>query len=350
MTKTYRLGIIGTGRPWKAEGATGFGMSHDHIRGYQKTGRVELAAIADINPVVANLFAEEHGAKKIYSNYHEMLANENLDIVSVTVWPHLHAEVVIAAAEAKVKAIHCEKPMAMTWGDCKQMVEVCEKNNVQLIINHQRRFLDAFQSAQKLIKAGLLGKIIRMEAYCGDMFDWGTHWLNMMFFFNDEIPAEWVIAQLDYQSGRSIFGAPCDDQGIVHFKFKNGVRGLLFTGYESEIGCAIRVIGESGILELGWDDQPLRVRLDGSVDFKQIKTDGGLHGNNAIDSAMADVVRCLDTGATSILSARTALNNTEVIFAAYESSRRHGRVNLPLDVDDSAMLDLIQKGIFSAIK
>ena len=55
-------------------------------------------------------------------DYHEMLARENLDIVSICTWPHLHAPMVIAAAEAGVRAIHCEKPMAPTWGEARRMV------------------------------------------------------------------------------------------------------------------------------------------------------------------------------------------------------------------------------------
>jgi predicted dehydrogenase len=350
MAQTYRLGIIGTGRPHGTEGATGFGMAHEHIRGYKKTGRVELSAIADIKPDVADLFAEEYGAKKIYSDYREMLAKENLDIVCVTLWPHLHAEAVIAAAEAKAKAVDCEKPMAMSWGDAKRMVEACEANGVQLTINHQRRFLDTFRTARKLIKDGLLGKLVRMEAHCGDMFDWGTHWLNMMFYFNDEIPAEWVIGQIDYRSGRTIFGAPNDDQAICHFKFQNGVHGFMITGYQSDIGCSIRVIGEQGVIELGAGRDSLRVRLNGAIDFQNLPVQEGLHSGISLDRAMADVIHCLDTGDTPLLSARTALNNTEVIFATYESARRRGRVDLPLDSDDSAILDMIQKGQLAAMK
>lgn len=43
MCARYRVGIIGTGRPWRSEGATGFGMAHSHAQGYLKTDRCDLA-------------------------------------------------------------------------------------------------------------------------------------------------------------------------------------------------------------------------------------------------------------------------------------------------------------------
>ena len=103
----YRHAIIGTGRPWKAEGATGFGMAHSHMHGFQQTGRVDLVAIAEIREDNARLFLDKYeSAATVYTDYREMLAREKPDLVSITTWPHLHAELTVAAAEAGVRAIH----------------------------------------------------------------------------------------------------------------------------------------------------------------------------------------------------------------------------------------------------
>jgi UDP-N-acetylglucosamine 3-dehydrogenase len=64
-----------------------------------------------------------------------MLAKESLDIVSICLWPHLHAPLVVEAAQAGVKAIHCEKPMAPTWEEAKKMMAICDEQNVQLTFN-----------------------------------------------------------------------------------------------------------------------------------------------------------------------------------------------------------------------
>src|SRR5690606_18658129 len=110
----------------------------------------KIVALADISYNNALAFQEEHGGDRIYTDYHQMLAEEQPDIVSICTWPHLHAEMVIAAAEAGVKAIHCEKPMAPTYGEAVRMVEVCEQRGVQLTFNHQRRFGPPFRKAKEL--------------------------------------------------------------------------------------------------------------------------------------------------------------------------------------------------------
>jgi predicted dehydrogenase len=126
-------------------------------------------------------------------------------------------------------------------------------------------------------------------------------------------------------------------------KYANGVRGLLFTGFDSDIGCQNRLIGTEGVIELH-NRQP-HLRWKGPHGgWVGVETAEGLHGSAAIDRAIADVVSALDTGVASELCSENALRCTEVIFAVYESSRRRGRVDLPLDVDDSALLAMLDAG------
>ena len=119
----FRVGIIGCGRPWKSQGASGFGMANFHANGYTASPDTTIVALADINLDNARAFQAEHGGERIYTDYQEMLAQEQLDIVSICTWPHHHAPMVIAAAEAGVKAIHCEKPMAPSYAEALQMVD-----------------------------------------------------------------------------------------------------------------------------------------------------------------------------------------------------------------------------------
>ncbi len=347
MTRRYRYGIIGTGIPWKQEGATGFGMANPHYRGFTATDRTTLVAIANTNDDHARLFKSRHGLHcPVYHDYREMLSKERLDIVSICTWPHLHAEMTIAACEAGVRAIHCEKPMATTWGDAKRMRAVAESSGAILSFNHQRRFLAPFQSAKRLIESGSIGAIERMEATCGDMSDWGTHWLDMMFYFNEETPAEWVLGQIDSREEVRTFGVWTEQQAVSHFKFKNGVRAALYTGFEANIGGpAIRVTGSEGVLEILWESPWLRYKMAKDADWRIVNSDEGIHGEAAIDRACADLVDCLERpGHAPLLTVEHAIQHTEVIFATFESSRRRGRIDLPLTADDSALIDLVQRG------
>ncbi len=345
-TERYRYAIIGTGRPWKSEGATGFGMAHPHYKGFTKTERTNLIAIADINTHHAKQFLVDYESDAThYLDYKQMLAEAKPDIVSVTLWPHLHAEMTVAACEAGVKAIHCEKPMATTWGDAKRMKAAAEANGTILTFNHQRRFLEPFQQAKRFCEEGEVGDLIMMEATCGDLYDWGTHWLDMLFFFNNETPVEWAIGQIDSRTPNVVFGAEMENQGVLHFKWKNEVRGLLITGYEAKIGCAIRLIGSDGIIEILWDRPSLRIKGKGDAEWRYIEEPEGLHGDIAIDRACADLIKALDEpGYKPLLSVDNAIQHTEVIFAAYESSRWRGRIDFPLQPDDSALLAMLADG------
>lgn len=330
-----RVGFIGVGRPWRSEGATGFGMAYQHAEGYAKTGICEMVACADISEDNSKAFAEKNGVARTYTDYEKMLADEQLDIVSICTWPHLHAPMTIAAAQAGVKAIHCEKPMATSWGEAKEMSRVCDERGVKLTFNHQRRFLDPFQNARWVANEGFIGKLLRIEGNCGDLYDWGTHWLDMFFFYNNETPAEWVLGQVDSREEKKVFGVSLENQGLCRFQFANGVQALLETGWGMNDGVQHRLIGTEGIIEVRNEVPRVRVMCSGQVGWAPRILSDDLHGPDAVQRAIADIVDAVVTGRESMLSAHNALRATEVIFATYESSRRRGRVDLPLTVDDS---------------
>lgn len=340
----YSVAFIGCGKPWRSEGATGFGMSHAHAEGYKQSPDCQITALADIVEENARAFMERHGGERIYTDYNEMLAKEKPDIVSISTWPHLHAPMVIDAAQAGVKAIHCEKPMAPTFGEAKRMVEVCEQNGVQLTFNHQRRFGKPFRKAKELLKAGAIGDLQKLEAICDNMIDWGTHWYDMLNFFNDETSVEWLIGQIEGRGSKKVFGLWVEGQGVSWFQYKNGVNGMLLTGFGSGGGAKIRLIGSGGMLEVG--GFPAQVQLfnnesNGWQSIEHGETEGDLQW---VSRGVLDLVDALKNKREPELSARRALAGTQLIFATYESSRRRGRVDLPLQIDDSPFLSMIENG------
>jgi len=131
MTKEeLKVGIIGCGRS-NLEEQGRKGISHLHAQGYLDVGETRIVALADIVPEYAEAFRERFGGERIYTDYREMLEKEALDVVSVCTWPHLHAEMVVAAAQAGIRAVHCEKPMATTYGDARRMVEACAEREAK---------------------------------------------------------------------------------------------------------------------------------------------------------------------------------------------------------------------------
>ncbi len=342
----FRVGIIGCGLRRRQDGSTGFGQGHLHALGYEAAPDCEVVAAADIKQENLDLFCKEHHIPAGYLDYKEMLARENLDIVSVCVWPHLHAPMVIDAARAGVKAVHAEKPMAPTFGEAKEMLRVCEERGVQLTLNHQRRFGKPFRTAKRLLDEGAIGALVRLEAFTSNLYDWGTHWFDMMLMYNDERPVEWVMGQVEPRGGHSIFGVMVEGQGFSLFKWKNGVYGLIQTGDGREEICANRLIGSGGVIEVGVEGGPfVRYRnAETKGRWQAVDLDEGLHGGNYVVLGVFDLVDALKTGREPVLSGRRALPATELIFATYESSRKRGRVDLPLQVEDSPFLAMLESG------
>jgi UDP-N-acetylglucosamine 3-dehydrogenase len=340
------VGIIGTGKPFQTQGSTGFGMSRSHARGYQLAG-CKITALADLNPDNAKAFQADFGGDRIYTDYRKMLADGKLDIVSIATWPKLHHDMVIAAAEAGVRAIHCEKPMAPTFGESRAMVEACARHNVQLTFNHQRRFNPNFRKGRELLRSGAIGTLQRIEAATGNLFDWGTHWFDLMNFFNDDQPVQWVIGQVELRGTHWVFDVPCEGQGLSHFKYANGVRGYLATGHDEDtVGGVVRLFGSEGQMSFPDCDGPM-VRLwnRGKTDWEDITTDTAwAEGKpNAVALGVMDLVDALRTGREPELSGKRALAATELIFGTYESARRRGRIDLPLTIADSPLQTMLNE-------
>ena len=305
----FKVGIIGCG-----------GRGRSHAQGYKASPDVELVACADPVKDARQAFAEEYDIPKTHRYYTQMLKKEDLDFVSICTWPRFHKDMVIAAANSGVKGILCEKPMAPTWGDSKALYQACVDNDVVITFCHQRRFGARFVKAKELGTDGTIGQLRRVEGACSNLFDWGTHWFDMFFFYNNEAPAEWVIGQIDASEDRQAFGASVETCGISWVRWKNGVEGLLTTGGTSGENVVNRLIGTDGIIELGAPDAPsIRVLSTKSRAWKVPNLDGVVPEGAEKTLPMRDLIDCVKTGREPELSGRKALQATELIFATYES-------------------------------
>lgn len=320
------------------------GRGHAHAEGWQQDSRSRLVACAD--PVEASRveFCTRFGQMNSYPDYRQMLAAESPDIVSVCTWPGLHRQMIETAAGARVKAIFSEKPMAATWGDARAIHDVCTRAGVVLTFCHQRRFGENFATARRMVREGAIGQLRRIEATCSNLFDWGTHWFDMSFFYNDETAVDWVMGQIEVAKESSIFDVRLETSGLSWFRFVNGVEGLMATGAAAYKGPHNRLIGSDGVIELyaGRGGDPLRL-WRGRTWETPACTDGVPVREHTIASCR-DLLDSLDRGIEPELSSRKALQATQLIFATYESSRRRARVHLPLDTLDSALLSMLADG------
>ncbi len=151
--KKVRVCLIGCGRA---------GMIHarsyaGHIRD------AELAALCD--PMAENLAAaqEELHVNRVYSDYAEVMAQENIDAVVVVTPTQFHRDIVVAAAKAH-KHVFCEKPMASTTEECDEMIAACRENRVKLQLGFMRRFDRSFRRGKELLDSGAVGKVTLLKS------------------------------------------------------------------------------------------------------------------------------------------------------------------------------------------
>lgn len=354
----YQVAVIGTGTEPENPGRDGYAMAYHHATGYEQLDDCDLIACADIVRENAEAFATEFDIDEdgIFEDYETMLATVEPEIVSLCVPPAIHDSIAINCIRSdSVKAIHCEKPMANTYGGARLMAQEAHRYDVQLTFNHQRRFSDAVRTAKELLDAGEIGQLQRMEfsAPVG-IFDYGSHSFDLCNYFNDENTSEWVLGQIDYSEENILFGTHNENQAVVLWEYENGVHGLASSdstgggGPTGAIECHNRLIGTDGIIEVGptseADLPPLRIRRAGDTEWETVDTEDGLHDWAFVDRVIAENVRCLDTGEDPELGATNALNATELIFAAWESARRRGRVDLPLNIDDNPLETMVDAG------
>jgi predicted dehydrogenase len=337
--------VIGTGPDPDNPTVDGFAMGYEHGDAYEVLDGVELVACADIVAENAAAFADAFGldGDAVFEDYEAMLAAVEPDVVSVCVPPAVHADVVVDCARSgHVGAVHCEKPMALTWGEATRMAQEADRQGVQLTFNHQRRFGDHFREAKRRLDDGEIGDLQRVEYTWGNFYDNGTHCIDMCNYFNDEVPPEWVIGQLDYATEDVRFGTHNENQMWAQWRYQNGVYGVASTAEGGDLSRGDwHLYGTEGEMAVDLvDGHALHVRRDG--DGWETETFDG--GGDWIRRAIEDVTRAYAEDGTSELRARNALNATEIIFGGYESVRSRRRVEFPLDVEDNPLESMVESG------
>ncbi len=148
------LGIIGTGL-----------MASAHAQAFQQMEKTSCTLIAacDLKAEALAGFSHNFQIANTYSNVEDLLADPQLDAVSIITPDACHAQLSIAALEAG-KHVLCEKPLALSYGDAQRMVTVAKTTGLQNMVNFSYRNAPALQQAQQIIASGEIGEIIHIEA------------------------------------------------------------------------------------------------------------------------------------------------------------------------------------------
>jgi predicted dehydrogenase len=329
----YRVGVSGCGR-----------ISRFHVNGYLKVPQTSVVAGAEPELSIRQNFGQEFGVTALYADYREMLAQEQLDIVSICTWPPLHAEMVIAAAAAGARGIICEKPMAVNLQEADAMLDACERSGTLLLVSHQRRFHPCYRAARDLVAAGEIGELIRAHGICmGDLLTDGTHNIDLLRFYAGDVPIKWVFGQIDASEVKYRYGHLTEKGSLVNFEFANGVRGLMELGSVAPRAYQKAYLyGSAGLIEVGGDGD-LRVKVVRPGQPEPLVIEPPVE--NPYLPFQLEVEALLQSFAQGVehpLAGKQARTNLEVLLAAFESARRQRIIELPLTIAGHPLEQMIE--------
>ena len=324
-----RIGIIGCGKIAQVR----------HIPEYQENPNTEVVGYYDLNQERASALAERFGGKA-YKSLDELLANPEIDAVSVCVANIGHAEASIKALRAG-KHVLCEKPMATTLKDCEAMVSEADKLGKKLFIDQNQRLAKAHICAKELLKEGLTWSIDpgaatwffdRTKSAMGAMADLGVHKTDLIQYLLDRkvVATTAQIKTLDKVdfSGTKI---GVDDNAICIYEMDGGVFGTMtasWTYYGEEDNSTV-LYGTKGIIKI-YDDPKYSIKVvlrNGekiNYEVDRIQTNDKQTSTGIIDQ----FVQCITENLEPQISGRDVLNAMKAVFASIRSSEEGKRIEL----------------------
>lgn len=139
-----KVGLVGVG-----------GISHSHIDAWEKMDDANLIAMCDIRPERMEKFEDKHR----YTDFDEMLANEEFDIIDICLPTYLHADFAIKAMEKGINVI-TEKPISLKEEDIDRVYKTAEKNNVKFMVAQVLRFWPEYELLKEIYDSKRYGKLL----------------------------------------------------------------------------------------------------------------------------------------------------------------------------------------------
>ena len=334
----YRAAIIGLGFIGAADQISGdrigqrvTDLDGTHLMALKGNPRIQLVAGSSRDEERRQRFASRTGART-YPDWAEMLASEQLDLVSIANCAPLHAETTVACAAHGVRAVYCEKPMATRLRDIERMILACNQAGALLVINHNRRFNPNYRRLRAFVAGGGLGELTSasLQWGAGRLAGTGTHMFDALRMLTGRSVLS-VSATLDTSGKPDCRGSEFKDPGGWGLLRLNG--GLITTLDAADYGrTPVRLIlnGTGGRALTGGENV--------TVEHWNGKTEtwtGLRQQQTSMDRAVAEIVATLDGAAPFPYPADDAVNAFETIVACHASHARTAAwTELPLSAID----------------
>ena len=362
---TYNVALIGTGR-------VGYQFDFDpelpdnHASAVTREDRTELVAGVNRGREKLEQFGVRFQVDALFHDYEKMLDEVQPDICIIATHPELHCEMVIGcAARSTTKAIICEKPMALSVGECDRMIEACDQAGIPLQINHNRRWSAEWNYAKQLIDEGVIGELnhiyVSMEG-CKPSPSWRsenegpllhdfTHAFDQMDMLAGEI--DWLCGMAEQR----MRPWAVEDFSAAMIRFKSGVTGLIhgaeLTDFQS---FDFELRGSEGVIRI----QAEKIELLQSVE-RMVEPDSGFRWASLdpkeIDHpapvstyvlALEELLDALEGKATLRSDGRIGRRSMEVVMAIYQSQLNDcAKISFPISMMGSGVEELRKAGAFT---
>jgi UDP-N-acetylglucosamine 3-dehydrogenase len=322
-----KVGLIGAGT-----------MGRTHGSAYKQMPDVQLIGVCDVGPVEPKTFAEELQTRSFPSV--EAMLDAGPQVVDICVPTPWHKECALAAAKAGCHVI-CEKPLARTLEDAREIITACETAGVKLFPAHVLRFFPQYATAKQLIDNGAIGKPAAVRTFRGDGFpqgfnDWYADFeksggLVLDMIIHDFDWLRWCFGPVERVFAKGLAARVHEhrDYALVTLRMRSGpiahVEGTWTHpgGFEAKL----EVVGDAGMIEFaGSATDPVHLRL---------RTEAGGPGGVPVPESPLEVdpyfaelrhfLDCLQSGAEPIVTPEDGYRALEISLAALESIQT-GRV------------------------
>ncbi len=345
-----KYALIGCGR-----------IAVNHIKAAM-SNHLELAAICDLEmeqmeKLLIKYNLEDKTSIKRYTDYKEMIQENELDLVAIATESGCHAEIALFCIE---HGIHCivEKPIAMSVEDANKIIDLAHKHGVKVSACHQNRFNVAVQEMRKALEAGRFGRLShgsvhvrwnRNEEYYTQA-SWRGKWVSdggalmnqcihgidlLRWMMGDEV--EEVYGQTRQQFHNYL---EAEDVGMAVVKFKNGAIATIegtTNVYPQNLEETLYLFGEKGTVKIGgkstnnidvWEFSDETGEDSRNIGLKEITSN--VYGNGH-SSLYADVIDAIENNREPYVNAVAGRNALELVLAIYKSQKEKKPIKLPLE-------------------
>ena len=249
--KTVRWGVLG---------CSGIGKSRT-IPGLLSCENAELYAIAGRNEEKLKAYAEPFAPKKLYTDYQALLDDENVDAVYLPLPNGIHMEWVKKAAAAG-KHILCEKPMALTEEQVREMFAAAKEHGVLLEEAYAYRHAQLVQKVKEIVDSGAIGRIRYLESK-HSTFD--TNRSGIRYQKGNGGGAVYDVTCYNVSLASYLFGKDPEDMSVycgfdketgvdvsdaVMLRYEEGVTAMLYAGLDAYRRGCYSILGETGRIDV----------------------------------------------------------------------------------------------------